>query len=97
MTPPTIDDGDASIAGVTNKSVATGTNNELEDTGVDQNETNQQTNQFGIKYTSEHFTETKLLKILNDTAAAPYALYQDWRQNATNIHSVLSILGNLPK
>jgi hypothetical protein len=75
MTPPTlsswqpwdIDDGDTSIAGVENRSVATGTNNELEDTGVDQNETNHQTNQFGIKYTSEQFTETKLLKILHDT------------------------------
>jgi hypothetical protein len=33
-------------------------------------------NQFGIKYTAEQFTETKLLKILNDVGA-PHFLYQD--------------------
>ena len=37
---------------------------------------NQPSNRLGIKYTAEQFTETKLLKILND-AAAPHFLYQD--------------------
>jgi hypothetical protein len=32
------------------------------------------TNHFGIKYTAAQFTETKLLKVLND-AAAPHFLY----------------------
>jgi hypothetical protein len=45
---------------------------------------NQHANQYGIKYTTEQFTETKLLKILND-AAAPHFLYQDiltWAKEA---------------
>jgi hypothetical protein len=33
--------------------------------------------QFGIKYNVEKFTETKLLKVLNDAATASHFLHQD--------------------
>ena len=45
-------------------------------TDVDKDDLCQNANQFGIKYTAAQFTETKLLKILND-AAAPHFLYHD--------------------
>ncbi len=52
-----IGDGDTSIASVGHLRVVTGANDELADTGIDQNETNQLTHHFGIKYTSmEQFT-----------------------------------------
>ena len=43
---------------------------------IDTIDGNQPSNRLGIKYTAEQFTETKLLKILND-AVAPHFLYQD--------------------
>jgi hypothetical protein len=50
-----IDDVDTSIAGVANQSVAAGNSTDLEDMGIGQIETNEQTHQFDIKYT-ETFT-----------------------------------------
>jgi hypothetical protein len=70
-----IDDDDTSIACVSNLSVPTANNTVLEDTSIGKIEFDQKTNQFGIKYTTEQFIETKLL-ILND-ATAPHFLYQD--------------------
>jgi hypothetical protein len=46
------------------------------ETDVDKDYSAQNTKQFGIQYTAAQFTETKLLKILND-AAAPHFLYHD--------------------
>jgi O-glycosyl hydrolase len=69
---------------------------------TDEDNSVQNTNRFGIKYTAEQFTETKLLKILNDVAA-PHFLYQDilsWASpeaKVTNIHSILNDLSDLPK
>ena len=56
----------------------------VETLAVNTFESNQSSNCLGIKYTTEQFTETKLLKILND-AAAPHFLYQDilsWAEEA---------------
>jgi hypothetical protein len=46
------------------------------ETDVDEDNSSQNTYQFGIKYTTAQFTEIKLLKILND-AAVPHFLYHD--------------------
>jgi hypothetical protein len=69
-------DNDSSVDRVANCSVPPSNTPVVEQTGLVQVESSQTTNQFGIKYTAEQFTETKLLKILND-AAAPHFLYQD--------------------
>jgi hypothetical protein len=73
---PCLNHGTLMMKILADQSVVTGTNNELEDMGIDQIETSQQTNHFGIKYTStEQFTETSLLKTQN--VAATHSLYQD--------------------
>jgi hypothetical protein len=70
------DDNDTSVACVAHSSVPTSNNIVDEETDVDKVDSTQKTNQFGIKCTAEHFTQIKLLKILNDVAA-PHFLYQD--------------------
>jgi hypothetical protein len=67
---------DSSFDRVANSSVPPSNTPVVEQTGLVQVESSQTTNQFGIKFTVEQFTETKLLKILND-AAAPHFLYQN--------------------
>jgi hypothetical protein len=69
-------DDDSSVDRVANSSVPPSNTLVVEQTGLVQVESSQTTNQFGSKYTVEQFTETKLLKILND-AAVPHVLYQD--------------------
>jgi hypothetical protein len=46
------------------------------ETDVNKDDSGENTYQFGIKYTTAQFSETKLLKILND-AAVPHFLYHD--------------------
>jgi hypothetical protein len=71
-------DDDTSVACVTHSSSVPTSNNTVdEETYVDKVDSAQKTNQSSIqKYTAEPFSETKLLKILND-AAAPHFMYQD--------------------
>ena len=69
-------DEDTSFACADNYSLVPANTTATEDTIIDTIEVAQMTNQCGIKYTTEQFTETKLLKILNN-AAAPHFLYQD--------------------
>jgi hypothetical protein len=71
-----INNDDISVAPVANLSVPTSNNRVVEDTDVDKIEYAQKTSQFDIKYTTEQFTKTKLLKILSDVAT-PHFLYQD--------------------
>jgi hypothetical protein len=82
-----IDDKDTNIACVANTSVAAHNNSVLKETGINRIKSDQKANQFGIRYTTEQFAETKLLKILNNTAA-PHLLYQDilaWASEAKRI------------
>jgi hypothetical protein len=69
-------DDETSVARVAHSSVLTFNNTVDVETDVDKDYSAQNTNQFGIKYAAAQFTETKLLKILND-AAAPHFLYHD--------------------
>jgi hypothetical protein len=69
-------DDETSVARVAHSSVPTFNNTVDVEKDVDKDCSTQNTNQFGIKYTAAQFTETKLLKILND-AAAPNFLYHD--------------------
>jgi hypothetical protein len=84
-----------SITGVTNQSVATGNNIDLEDTGIDQIATNQQNNQCFYQVHQGTTYRYNILKILYD-AAAPRFLHQDilaWALEAkhTHIQSVLHL------
>ncbi len=69
-------DDESSVASVANSSVPPSNTPVEEQTALVHVESTATIKQFGIKYTAEQFTETKLLKILND-AAAPHFLYQD--------------------
>jgi hypothetical protein len=71
-------DDATSVARIANSWVLPTFNNDTVDveTDVDEDNSSQNTYQFGIKYTAAQFTETKLLKILND-AAVPHFLYHD--------------------
>ena len=69
-------DDESSVASVANSSVPPSNTPVEEQTALVHVESTPTIKQFGIKYTAEQFTETKLLKILND-AAAPHFLYQD--------------------
>jgi hypothetical protein len=63
-------DDATSVAHIANSRVLPTFNNDTVDVKMDVDEDNssQNTYQFGIKYTTAQFTETKLLKILNDAA-----------------------------
>jgi hypothetical protein len=71
-------DDATSVACFANSRVLPTFNNDTVDvkTDVDEDNSSQNTYQFGIKYTTAQFTETKLFKILND-AAVPHFLYHD--------------------
>ena len=71
-----VDVEDTSDVCLDNSSLPTGTNAVIESVGIDTFGVHEAPNRLGIKYTTEQFTETKLLKILSD-AAAPHFLYQD--------------------
>jgi hypothetical protein len=71
-----IDNDDTSVAHVAKFSVPTSNHTVAEDIDIDKFDRTQEANQFGMEYTAEQLTETKLLKILND-AAAPGFLDQD--------------------
>jgi hypothetical protein len=94
-------DDETGVAHVAHSSVATFNNTVDVETDVDKDDSAQNTYQFGIKYTTAQFSETKLLKILND-AAVPHFLYHDilsWASEAkrNNIHSVLNALSDFLK
>ncbi len=61
-----VDDADTSVVCFDNSSLPTVDSSVVATLAVDTIDGNQPSNRLGIKYTAEQFTETKLLKILND-------------------------------
>jgi hypothetical protein len=69
-------DDETSVAHVAHSSVPTFNNTVDVETDVNKDDSAENTYQFGIKYTTAQFSETKLLNIQND-AAVPHFLYHD--------------------